>query len=78
MSSILYTGGTFEAINVVKNLELKYMLIIVIAIWAITCAVFHGPAIFVYIGLHLATSGIFTLSILSAMRNLDSSKRGMK
>ena len=55
----------------VKSLELKYMLLIVIAIWAITCAVFHGTAIFVYIGIHLATSGIFTLSILSAIRNLD-------
>ena len=57
--------------------RLSILLPVCIAIWAISCFVNHGPAIVLYIGLHLATSGVFAFMIWKAERTAMLQKQAL-
>ncbi len=42
---------------------LKYFLVGLIVIWMLLFWAAHGPAVFVYVGFHLVTTGVFALAM---------------
>ena len=45
--------------NWFKKLQLSHLLLTMITIWTILFYLAHGASIFIYLGMHLCTTGIF-------------------
>lgn len=51
-----------------SKIELKYLLIVLVAAWAVCCVWSRGPAILGYLAMQAATSGVFAWAILKSLK----------
>ncbi|MDB4614724.1 hypothetical protein OAH18_03435 [bacterium] len=51
-----------------SRIELKHLLIALVAGWAVCCVMSRGPAILAYIAMQAATSGVFAYAILKSLK----------
>jgi hypothetical protein len=53
-----------------KDLRLSTLLLTIIGIWAVLFYISHGAAVFVYLALHVCTTGVFCFLIFRKMHKM--------